>query len=344
MITLRVLLPEDIPFIKSWPPYPPEFSELDYSLRDDGWLDEYCRKAGTSILIAEDHDRIIGFSILSKCESGSAEFRIALHPDNLGKGMGKTITLLTLRQGFSDPAISTIRLIVRKSNPRARKLYEMVRFRNTGEYTLEIMGKPVEFFTMVIERKTFFYGEFDMKEVLLVIDVQNEYFTGKLPVTYPAKSFEKIQMAMDHAHAARIPVVVIQHTNPAPEAATFKKGTDGWELHDEIKRRHADIIIEKTLPGSFTATMLDTWLKENTISTITIAGYMTQMCCDTTARQAFHRGYTVNFLSDATGTLAITNSAGSVTDEELHRAILVTQAMRFSRVMPTSEWMKDSKK
>lgn len=183
-----------------------------------------------------------------------------------------------------------------------------------------------------------------MKGALLVIDVQNEYFTGKLPVTYPAKSFEKIQIAMDHAHAVHLPVVVIQHTNPAPEAATFKKGTDGWELHDEIKRRYADIVIEKTLPGSFTATSLDDWLKENNISTITIAGYMTQMCCDTTARQAFHRGYTVNFLSDATGTLAITNSAGSVTDEELHRAILVTQAMRFSRVISTNEWMMDIKK
>jgi hypothetical protein len=36
---------------------------------------------------------------------------------------------------------------------------------------------------------------------------------------------------------------------------------------------------------------------------------MTQMCCDTTARQAVHRGYAVNFLSDATGTLAVSNAA-----------------------------------
>ncbi|PKL57528.1 MAG: N-acetyltransferase [Methanomicrobiales archaeon HGW-Methanomicrobiales-5] len=156
MITLRVLLPDDIPIIKSWPPYPPEFSELDYSLRDGGWLDEYYKKAGTSIFVAVDHDRIAGFSIISKEKSDSAEFRIALHPDMPGKGMGKAITLLTLRQGFSDPAISTIRLIVRKSNPRARKLYETVRFRNTGECSLEILGNPVDFFVMAIDRKTFF--------------------------------------------------------------------------------------------------------------------------------------------------------------------------------------------
>ena len=179
-----------------------------------------------------------------------------------------------------------------------------------------------------------------MKEALLVIDVQNEYFTGKLPVTYPRDSFEKILTVMDHALAQRIPVAVIQHTNPAPEAATFKKGTSGWELHDAIKEQQVDIILEKNLPGSFTGTGLEAWLKENRISTITIAGYMTQMCCDTTARQAFHRGYKVNFLSDATGTLAITNPAGSVSDEELHRAVLVTQAMVFSRVLTSDEWIR----
>jgi len=179
-----------------------------------------------------------------------------------------------------------------------------------------------------------------MKEALLVIDVQNEYFTGKLPVTYPDGSFEKILQAMDHASAVHMPVIVIQHTNPAPESPTFRKGTTGWELHDEIKRRHADVIIEKNLPGSFTGTNLGDWLKENGISIVTIAGYMTQMCCDTTARQAFHRGYTVNFLSDATGTLSITNSAGRISDADLHCAILVTQQQRFSRVLPTAEWIR----
>jgi nicotinamidase-related amidase len=177
-----------------------------------------------------------------------------------------------------------------------------------------------------------------LKQVLFVIDVQNEYFTGKLPVTYPGKSFENILKAMDRAHASHIPVVVIQHSNP-PESPAFGKGTQGWELHDEIKRRHYDILIEKALPGSFTGTDLERWLKEEDITAVTIAGYMTQMCCDTTARQAFHLGYAVTFLSDATGTLAISNSAGSISDADLHRAILITQQMRFSHVISTNEWI-----
>jgi nicotinamidase-related amidase len=178
-----------------------------------------------------------------------------------------------------------------------------------------------------------------MKQALLVIDVQNEYFTGKLPISYPQGSFENILKAMDWAHASHVPVVVIQHTSLAPEAPTFRQGTPGWELHEEIRRRHADSIIGKHMPGSFTGTGLDDWLKKNDISTVTVAGYMSQMCCDTTARQAFHRGYAVNFLSDATGTLSVSNAAGSISDADLHRAVLVTQQMRFSRVMKTGEWI-----
>jgi nicotinamidase-related amidase len=179
-----------------------------------------------------------------------------------------------------------------------------------------------------------------MKEALLVIDVQNEYFTGKLPVTYPPGSFVNILQAIDAAHAAQIPVVVIQHTNHSPDAASFRYGTYAWELHPEVKRRSHDELIEKTLPGSFTNTSLDVWLRNHAISSLTISGYMTQMCCDTTARQAFHNGYGVKFLSDATGTLTVTNHAGTIRDADLHRATLVTQQMRFSQVITTAEWIQ----
>lgn len=179
-----------------------------------------------------------------------------------------------------------------------------------------------------------------MKRALLVIDVQNEYFTGKLPVSYPAGSLDNILQAMDVAQAQELPVVVVQHTSPQENAATFRKGSAEWELHAEIAKRSGDLLIEKNLPGSFTGTNLEEWVRQHEIDTLVIAGYMTQMCCDTTARQALHLGFSVEFLSDATGTLAIKNNAGSVTDEELHRAILVTQAMRFSKVLPTADWLK----
>jgi nicotinamidase-related amidase len=177
------------------------------------------------------------------------------------------------------------------------------------------------------------------KRALLIIDVQNEYFTGKLPISYPAGSLDNVLQAMDAASAAGVPVVVIQHGAPQPDSATFRRGSREWELHPAVAGRPRAMLIEKTLPGSFTGTQLAAWLHEREIDTVVIAGYMTQMCCDTTARQAMHQGLNVEFLSDATGTLAVKNGAGAVTAEELHRAILVTQAMRFSTVLSTAEWI-----
>lgn len=177
-----------------------------------------------------------------------------------------------------------------------------------------------------------------MSRALLVIDVQNEYFTGALPITYPEGHLERILEAMDAAIAKKVPVIVVQHHFPDAEKPFFQKGTPGWELHPEVAKRPCDLMIEKTLPGSFTGTELDAWLREQNIDTVTIAGYMTQMCCDTTARQAVHRGFTVEFLSDATGTLALSNSAGEVTAEELQRAILCTQQMMLSEVLDVATW------
>lgn len=177
------------------------------------------------------------------------------------------------------------------------------------------------------------------KQALLVIDVQNEYFTGRLPVTFPEGSLDNILKAMDHAAEAGIPVVVIQHTAPSKDSPTFRKGSEEWRLHPEVEKRKHDVLIEKNLPGSFTGTELEKWLKDKGIGQVTICGYMTQMCCDTTSRQAFHMGFQVNFLSDATGTLSVQNSAGFISDRDLHQAILVTQAMRFGRVMKTDEWI-----
>ena len=178
-----------------------------------------------------------------------------------------------------------------------------------------------------------------MKRALLVIDVQNEYFTGKLPVTYPQGSFDNIKKAIKAAKQKDIMVIAIQHTAPQVDASTFVRGSHEWELHQEIKKLGYDYLIEKNLPGSFTDTDLEKVLQQNDIDTVTISGYMTQMCCDTTARQALHLSYSVEFLKDATGTLDIANYAGKVTAEELHRAVLVTQAMRFSKVMAVDDWI-----
>ncbi len=179
-----------------------------------------------------------------------------------------------------------------------------------------------------------------MKRALLVIDPQNEYFTGKLPISYPAGSFSNLIRVMDAAHTNNIPIIVIQHTSSQQDATTFRKGSVEWELHPEISQKPYNELIEKSLPGSFTRTNLELILRNAELDTVVICGYMSQMCCDTTARQAFHLGFAVEFLSDATGTLAIANNAGSISAQDLQRSVLVTQAMMFSKVLTSEQWIQ----
>ena len=179
-----------------------------------------------------------------------------------------------------------------------------------------------------------------MSRALLVIDVQREYFEGAFPIRHPVGHLGNILGVMDAAQEAGVPVVVVRHHQPDPNSPIFRKGSDMWQLHDEVGSRPRDVLIDKQLPGSFTNTPLDQFLKERGIDTVTIAGYMTQMCCDTTARQAFHRGYKVEFLRDATGTLDVENKGGSVTAEQLHESILVAQQMFISDVIDNETWLK----
>jgi nicotinamidase-related amidase len=177
---------------------------------------------------------------------------------------------------------------------------------------------------------------------LIVIDAQNEYFDGALPVSDPppATSLANIGRAMDAATAAGVPVIVVRHGEEDPNAAIFRRGSHAWELHPEVERRPRDHLVEKTLPGSFTGTPLGDILAAERADTVSIAGYMTHMCVDTTARQAAHRGLAVEILSDATGTLALSNSGGSASGEELHRATLVAQGQFFADVVSTEEWLR----
>ena len=179
------------------------------------------------------------------------------------------------------------------------------------------------------------------RRALIVIDVQNEYFTGELPIEYPPVdgSLRNITAAMDAAHAKGIPVIVIQHDSPADSAA-FAHGSEGWELHPEVARRHRDAYFAKTLPSSFDETGLGRWLGERGIDTLTVVGYMTQNCDDTTIKHAFDRGMNVEWLHDAAGAVSYANHAGYASAEEIHRVYGVVLHSRFAAVLSLNEWLE----
>lgn len=88
MIQLRNLVPDDMVVVSGWPPYPPEFEDLDYALRNNGWLTEYRNKPDTWCFAVEQAGQLIAFTILSKTANAEAEFRIALRADRTGQGLG----------------------------------------------------------------------------------------------------------------------------------------------------------------------------------------------------------------------------------------------------------------
>lgn len=180
-----------------------------------------------------------------------------------------------------------------------------------------------------------------MKRALIVIDVQNEYFTGNLPIAYPPRdeSLARILEAVDAANAAGVPVVVVQHSSPE-SSPLMGRGKPSWQLHEELARKPYDKLVEKSMASSYAGTDLGQWLDEQGVDTVAVVGYMTQNCDESTARDAYHRGSTVEFLSDATGTVALRNSAGSRTAREVHEGVLVVMQSNFASVVTTAEWIE----
>jgi nicotinamidase-related amidase len=174
---------------------------------------------------------------------------------------------------------------------------------------------------------------------LIVIDVQNDYDGGKLPIEFPpvAGSLAQIGRAIDAARAHGVPVIVVRQASPAT-APIFAAGTPGGALHAVVASRGCEHCIEKKLPSSFAGTGLGEWLAAHAIDTLAVAGYMTHNCVLTTALDAFNAGLAVELLRDATGSVPYANRAGAATAEELHRVTTVVLESRFALVLTTDEW------
>jgi len=179
-----------------------------------------------------------------------------------------------------------------------------------------------------------------IRRALIVIDVQNEYVTGNLPIEYPdlQLSLANIGKAMDAARDHGIPVLVVQNSAP-PGAPLFAPGTPGWELHDSVARRPHDHYLEKRLPSAFAGTDLAPWLAQHQIDTLTVVGYMTHNCVDSTIKHALHAGLAVEFLPDASGSVPYSNRAGSASAQQIHTAFAVVLQSRFAAVLDTDAWI-----
>lgn len=147
-----------------------------------------------------------------------------------------------------------------------------------------------------------------MSKVLLVIDVQNDYFPGGAFTLWNAESVLKnIESAIATAKSLGIPTVHVQHvvkpaSGPAP---FFNAGTHGVKIHERILAAAPDApIIEKEHADSFANTLLEKTLAELNATELLVCGMMTHNCVTHTAISKAAEKYKVSVLPDCCTTVS----------------------------------------
>ena len=138
-----------------------------------------------------------------------------------------------------------------------------------------------------------------MKEALLIIDVQNDYFEGGACQLHdPQKAEEKIISLIEESRRLGRHIIYVKHINPDSDTF-FNEGTYGCEISERIKPLPTDIVINKYCPNSFLGTELNDCLRNLGVEKLIVCGMMTHMCVDTTVRAAMDYGYEVSLVADA---------------------------------------------
>ena len=123
-----------------------------------------------------------------------------------------------------------------------------------------------------------------MKAALLVIDVQNRFFSLNQACSDSLKSaVEYINAAIDLFRERNLPIVVIQHKS---EEDGLEPNTSGFEVHESVKLKPDDIRIVKTYGNSFTKTGLAEKLRVLQVDTVIVTGFCAEYCVLSTYRGA----------------------------------------------------------
>ncbi len=170
------------------------------------------------------------------------------------------------------------------------------------------------------------------ESTLIMIDCQNTYTRGVLELDGVQQALDQAEELLSAARDAGIPVVHIMH-----DAGT---GTP-YDVHDEIGQivsrvapRDGEPVVVKSFPNSFTGTDLHERLQAAPGRDLVLAGFMTHMCVNSTARGAFSLGYRPSVVAGATATRELPGpDGGAVPASALQAASLAAIADLFGVVV-----------
>ena len=183
---------------------------------------------------------------------------------------------------------------------------------------------------------------------LVNVDLQKCFVDGPLA---PANALVVVERVNRLAAACRLAGILVVHTSHvfrpdgsnsgvlreiAPEVFDNRwldKGQPLAALHPALHVDPRDILLEKPRFGAFYHTDLELVLGGRGVDTIIISGIATNICCETTAREAMVRDFRVFFLSDATSGSALPGASAA----EIQNATLATLGFLFAQVLTVDE-------
>lgn len=176
--------------------------------------------------------------------------------------------------------------------------------------------------------------------VLLMIDPQREYTSGRLPLAGVAAAVEEGARLLAFARAAGMPVIHVLHqarvrAGASPDAPLFDPEGDGAKFIDALSAAPGETVLIKHLPNAFAGTVLAERIRATARREIVIAGFATHMCISATARAALDHGFRNTVIAAATATRDLPAAAGrGVTPAAwIQDATLAALSDRFSIVI-----------
>ena len=189
------------------------------------------------------------------------------------------------------------------------------------------------------------------RTALINVDMQNCFVHGS-PISAP-EGLEVQDRINRLAAACRKAGIVVVHTShvlrpdgsnigvlgelaPIVKEGIVTKGSDSAALHKELHVDPRDILLDKPRFGAFHGTDLELILRSHGIDTVIISGIATNVCCETTAREATVRDFHVFFLSDGTATFGI----GNISAAEMQKATCAILGFVFAQVLTVDEMIQ----
>ena len=133
-----------------------------------------------------------------------------------------------------------------------------------------------------------------MKErsALIVLDMQNGLISG---VAASAALVCNVNTLIDAFHDKGLPVCFVRHT----DRAGLKEDTHNWQIIDSLHKQAGDTVLNKHQGSAFKEQDMQSFIREEGICIVTVAGLMTQACVQKSCREAIKMGLGTVLIADA---------------------------------------------